>query len=360
MKRLLFVSDALSIHTRRWAEAFRDEGVEVHVASFRDAKISGVQVHHLRTAGLGRLGYMLAVPMLRRLMREINPDIVHAQYVTSYGFVSALAGMRPRIVTAWGTDVLISPRQSPLSKFLARFALRNADFVTTVAEHMNAAVIELGIPSDRVIALPFGVDCKRFHLPEVSPPPPPPLRLICTRNFAPVYAVDTLINAIAEVRGRGLSIEVDLVGAGPLEPLLREQVHQRELDDIVRFRGHVDHETLARWLGDHHIFVTPALSDGNNVSLNEAMACGCFPIATDIPANAQWLQDGDNGLLYPSGEAQALASCIERAAADPELRARAALQNRRIVEERADWRASVERMKTLYEKAIARHAQKGC
>lgn len=359
MKRLLFVSDARSIHTRRWAECFRDEGIEVHIASFRSADIAGVQVHHLPTAGLGRLGYLLAVPKLRLLMRQINPDIVHAQYVTSYGFVSALAGMRPRILTAWGTDVLISPRQSRLSRFLARFALRKADVVTTVAEHMNAAVVELGVPPDRVIALPFGVDCQRFHLPEDLPQSPPPLRLICTRNFAPIYAVDSLINAVAEVRSRGLSVEVDLVGAGLLEPSLRELVHQQGLDSVVRFRGHVNHETLSRWLGDHHIFITPALSDGNNVSLNEAMACGCFPIATDIPANAQWLRHGENGLLYSAGNVQALSRCIERAAADPLWRARVAVQNRRIVEERANWRTSVEKMKTLYEQAITCHMRKG-
>ncbi len=359
MRRVLYVCDAASVHTRRWAEYFYDQGIEVHVASFRPAKIDGVEIHVLSTGRLGRPGYLFAIPQLRALWRKLRPDVVHAQYVTSYGYIAAMAGLHPLVVTAWGTDVLISPRQSQLSKFLAHFALRDADVVTTVAEHMNAAVVELGVPADRVIALPFGVDCQRFHLPEVPPSPPPPLRLICTRNFAPVYAVDSLIEAVAQVRGRGLSIEVDLVGAGPLETSLRELVQRFGLDNIVRFRGHVDHATLARWLGDHHVFVTPARSDGNNVSLNEAMACGCFPIATDIPANSQWLRDGDNGLLYPAGDAQALARCIERAAADPAWRARAAVQNRRIVEERADWRSGAEKMKSLYAQAMARHAQKG-
>ena len=102
------------------------------------------------------------------------------------------------------------------------------------------------------------------------------------------------------------------------------------------------------------IFVTPALSDGNNVSLNEAMACGCFPIGTAIPANAQWLDDGVNGLLYPPGDHAALACCIRKAANNIELRERAAKVNRDIVERKADWRICVRRMEDVYASAITR------
>lgn len=359
MKTILFVSDALSVHTRRWAEQLRDDGLTVHVASFRDASIPGVQVHRLPTGGLGRAGYVLAVPSLMRLARRVRPDIVHAQYVTSYGFLAAMARVRPRVLTAWGTDVLLSPRESMLSRWLARRALCSADAVTTVAQHMNAAVTALGVPAERVVAIPFGVDSGRFRLPATPPPAPPPLRVICTRNFAPVYAVDTLLDALALARGRGLEATLDLVGAGPLHDALVAQTQQLGLRDAVHFHGHVDHDRLAELLGRSHVFVTPARSDGNNVSLNEAMACGCFPIATDIPANTQWLRHGENGLLYPVGDAGALAACLERAAGDAALRARALVDNRRIVEQAADWATAVKRMKAVYGDAIVRHAARG-
>jgi glycosyltransferase involved in cell wall biosynthesis len=100
------------------------------------------------------------------------------------------------------------------------------------------------------------------------------------------------------------------------------------------------------------VFVSSALSDGNNVSLNEAMACGCFPLATEIAANTQWLRDGHNGGLFPAGDAARLAAWIERAAAEPALRAAAARENRRIVEDRADWRVGVQRMGALYERLV--------
>ncbi|MEX8192610.1 glycosyltransferase [Comamonas guangdongensis] len=351
MKRILYVSDALSIHTRRWAEHYRDQGVDVHIASFRKASIPGVSIHQLPTGGLGKLGYLLAIPFLRRLASQLRPDVIHAQYVTSYGFLAAMAGLRPLVLTAWGTDVLISPKESKLMCWLARYAVRHADAVTTVAQHMNPAVARLGVPLEEVSAVPFGVDSQRF-VPLPDRPQREVLRLISTRNFAPIYSVDTVIAAVATCARRGLRLSVHLVGAGELREALERQVVEAGLSDCVEFHGHVDHARLAALLADADIFVSSALSDGNNVSLNEAMACACFPIATNIPANAQWIEDGKNGLLYPSGDADALADCIVRAAEDKDQREHAGRLNRQIVEQRADWRVCVDRMNITYAQAI--------
>ena len=347
--KILYVSDAASVHTRRWAEAFRDAGAQVHVASLRPAQIDGVSVHVLPTFGLGKLGYLMTVPALRSLGQRLRPDVVHAQYVTSYGFLAAAAGLAPLVVTAWGTDVLISPRQSRVARWLAGRALRAADRVTTVAEHMNAAVVALGAAPAKVLALPFGVDIELFRPPEAPRAEPPPLRVISTRNFGPVYSVATVIDAVGRARAAGLVLRLDLVGDGPLRGELEAQVRAAKLDDIVHFHGHVDAPELVRLLGLAHVFVSSALSDGNNVSLNEAMACGCYPIATDIPANAQWLRASNSGALFPPGDAVRLADCLEAAAGDADGRRVAARENRAIVERRADWRIGVRRMQGLYE-----------
>lgn len=352
LKRILYVSDAQSIHTRRWAEHYRDVGVDVHIASFRAHALPGITVHHLPTGGLGRAGYFLAVPVLRRLARALKPNVVHAQYVTSYGFLTAVVGLKPMVLTAWGTDVLISPRESWLMRALATYAVRQADALTTVAEHMNPALIDLGAQANAVQAMPFGVDVQRFVPPAQPRPEGLRLRLICTRNFGPIYDVATLIDALGQLARQGLRFDVDLVGAGPLRESIEAQVEALGLRDDVCFHGHVDHAKLAGLLARAHIFVTPALSDGNNVSLNEAMACSSFPVATNIPANAQWIEDGSNGLLYPPGDSQMLAQALTRAAVDSALRQHAGHLNREIVEQRADWRRCVARMDALYTRLI--------
>ena len=140
---------------------------------------------------------------------------------------------------------------------------------------------------------------------------------------------------------------------------LEAQVRAAELEDIVQFHGHVDARELVRLLGLAHVFVSSAISDGNNVSLNEAMACGCYPVATDIPANAQWLRESNSGALFPSGDAARLADCLVAAAGDENGRRVAARENRAIVERRADWRIGVRRMQSLYEDLMRERRSSG-
>lgn len=352
MNRILYVADAASIHTRRWAEHYRDRGLDVQIASFRAAAIPGVQVHKLPTAGLGRAGYFLAIPILQRIARRLRPDVVHAHHLTSYGFLAARAGLRPLVVTAWGSDALIAPKESRLLRYFASYAVRHADVVTTLADHMNASVADLGVPLEQITSTPFGVDAQFFRLAPMDALEHQPLRLICTRNFDFIYDVGTLIRALAQVFSRGRQLVVDLVGAGPLRESLVALVKEMGLESHINFHGFVEHQILASLLADADIFVTPALSDGNNVSLNEAMACGCFPIASNIPANAQWITDGENGYLYPAGDVMKLADAIEMAMDKRELRLSARTANRAIVETRVDWRICVKRMDDIYQQVI--------
>lgn len=346
--RILFVADAASIHTRRWLEYFRDRGDDVHVASFRPYEMDGVTVHLLPRFGLGKLGYFFALRALPKLYDALRPDIVHAHYVTSYGFLAAFSGLHPLVVTAWGSDVLIAPKKSRLMRYFARYAVKHADVVTTLADHMKASVVELGVPLDKITSTPFGVDTQFFVPANPEAVVHEPLKLICTRNFDFVYDVETLIRALAKVFFGGRKLEVDLVGDGPLRQSLVDLVREQGLESQVKFHGHVEHKVLAGLLAGADIFVTTALSDGNNVSLNEAMACGCFPVATDIPANTQWIRNNQNGYLYPPGDANHLAKVIEMSIDNNELRMSARAENRKVAETRVDWRICVKQMEDIY------------
>ena len=153
----------------RWAEYQRDLGREVHVASFRDDAIPGVKPFTCYRRSVSAASATFSrYQRCARWRAAYGPDIVHAHYVTSYGFLAAAAKLHPLVLTAWGTDVLISPRESRLALLFARYAVRHADEVTTVAEHMNASVAALGVAQERVQAVPFGVDAQVFRSSEAA------------------------------------------------------------------------------------------------------------------------------------------------------------------------------------------------
>jgi len=213
---------------------------------------------------------------------------------------------------------------------------------------MNGAVASLGVAESAIAVTPFGVDAKIFsrrsRVEERGY-----LTIVCTRNFHTVYDIATLLRAAALVLPRFPTARLDLIGTGPLEGDLRHLAKAICIAEKVRFLGHVEHSTLAQILQSADVFVSPSLSDGNNVSLNEAMACGCFPIATNIPANAQWIEHGKNGLLYRPSDDVALAEMLQLALTDSALRQSAEAINRDIVEKEIDWRVCTARMQQVYD-----------
>lgn len=348
--KILYISDAKSIHTKRWANYFHSQGHTVEIASFRFDRDSTVPIHTLKTYGFGKLGYFFAVAQLKSIVNKSKPDIIHAQYITSYGFLSSLANLHPLILTAWGSDILVSPQKSFFSRFLVQYALKRADCVTTVAEHMNEYINKYCATCKDVQAMPFGVDLDLFSLPQFKKQDTKTLKLISTRNFTAIYNIDTLIKAVDILNKKGILISLELVGEGELRGELEALVKKLNLQDIVTFYGHIEQFKIVELLQNADIFITTAISDGNNISLNEAMACGCFPIATNIPANSQWITNNENGFLFEIYNFNELSEVIEKATFIDYNKV--ILKNRKIVEEKANWKVCVEDMTNKYIKLM--------
>src|SRR5580704_5301543 len=129
--KICYLANAASIHTQRWATHFSKRGHDVTVISLTYATIPGVTVRWIGPDPnvRGRIAYLLCLPRLRRALRELKPDILHAHYAGGYGLTAALAGDYPLVLTAWGSDVLILPKSSRTLRWLVKFALRRADLV---------------------------------------------------------------------------------------------------------------------------------------------------------------------------------------------------------------------------------------
>lgn len=348
--RVLYAGNIQSVHLRRWVSAAVAAGDEVAVCSFARSRCE-VKVDLLRTFGLGKAAYLFGVPQLKRVVRQFRPDVVHAHYLTSYGALAALAGLHPLLVTAWGSDLLPVNTTTAVHRWAARRAVQNADFVTVVADHMKDAAVALGADPNRIETVVFGLDLQLFR-----PKPTPPAHrwpvVICTRNFDDVYRVDTLITALADLRAKGHQFHCRLIGDGPRRRQLQRTARRLAVTPAVMFLGRRAPSEIAHELGSADIFVSPAISDGNNVSLTEALACGTFPIATDIPANRQWIEDGVTGFLFPPGDARALARALATAFDSPELRRRARSRNLEVVRRNANWETQVPKMRGLYGRAV--------
>lgn len=339
--KICFFADGNSIHTVRWCNHFFEQGNEVHLITFNDVQIPNIHVHHLNSGKINVTGgnwkVLLKYRSVKKILRQISPDVFHALYATSYGITGALCGYHPYVITALGTDVLISPNQSKLYKVLLKFAFSKADWITAMADHMKMAIEKLGVPSNKIATVPFGIDPTVFY--EMNEQLSSEKFVITsTRNFEKVYNIPHLIKAVAKAKIKIPTIHLNLIGAGSLKSEIETLIDEKNLQNNVTFFGKIPQKEIAKILNQSHLFISVSLSDGNNISLNEAMACGTFSIATDIPANTQWIKDAENGFLVPIDGVDELSEKIIQVYTDFEvLQLKANPINKKIISERGIW-----------------------
>jgi glycosyltransferase involved in cell wall biosynthesis len=348
--RILFLSNRSVNHTHRWVEYFHEAGHECHLITFEEGPPVPGKTYFIesRLPRAFMVKYLAHLPTVRKLARAINPDVVSAQELGSYGPLGILCGVRPVAASAWGTDVLLEPDWSWLHRKRIQFVLKRADLVTSMADHMTARIVALGGDRARVIVNHFGVDESVFTSTTRPPRPPDDVVLIHTRHFKPVYNFEQLLAALPVVFEALPRARLVFLSDGALRPKVEAQVREMDLAERVSFLGSVPLAEVAAQLRDADIFVTTSRSDGANISLLEGLAAGCFPVVADIPATRQWLEAGAVGLSVPLDDAAALAESIIKAARDVALRERAREANRGVVLAKGLWRDNMKRSEEAF------------
>jgi len=367
--RICYVANGASIHMQRWVNYFAKKGHEVHLISGKLVPGYGENIHvHLLTRLSPKtwivsryLSALLSIFQTRRLIKKIKPDIVDGHYITVYGFLAACSGFHPLVVTAWGSDVLVQPKQSQLMRFTAKHALKKADIIICLfpIDVAKEQITELGIDSNKIRTLLLGVDTAEFNPShrdekirrtlgiESSQP-----IVISTRALAPIYNVETLVKAISLVLAEVPQAEFVIAGTGEQQGYLKELVHDLGVSNNTKFIGWVPRTELPKYLSSADIYVSTSLSDGTSNSLLEAMACELAPVVTDIPANRPWIIDGENGFLFPTRDYERLAAKIINLLHNQETREDFGRTSREIVQKKAEQQTEMEKMDSIYAKLI--------
>jgi glycosyltransferase involved in cell wall biosynthesis len=200
--------------------------------------------------------------------------------------------------------------------------------------------------------VPFGIDPAVFN-DNARKLPANKFIITSTRNFEPIYNIPHLINAVAEAKSKIPNLHLNLIGSGSLQNDIEKLINDRGLAENVTFFGKVTQAKIAEILTQSHLFISVSLSDGNNISLNEAMACGAFCIVTEIPANIQWIKDGKNGFLVKIDDINGLADKIIFSYKHyDELQKNALPFNKKIIQERAIWANNMKMVEEKYQSLI--------
>ncbi|MBB5204499.1 glycosyltransferase involved in cell wall biosynthesis [Inhella inkyongensis] len=300
--KLVLIGDGESPHLLKWARALAPE-VELWALSSRgflpgfDALIPPARRLALGTdprhAG-GNTGLLRALPKVGRWLQAVDADCLHAHYLTSHGTLAWLArrlyGLRARLVgSAWGSDILVTPARNALYRALTRRVLRACSLCTSDSEHMAARMRALG--AAEVMVFPFGLEA----LPP-APGPKQPWRCYANRGLEPIYRPERVLQRFAALARAVPEAELVVANDGSLRAALEAQTQALGLQGRVRFLGRLNAEQQAAEYAAAQFFLSLPESDSVAVSVLEAMAQGCLPILSALPANRE-LQAAGPGVL---------------------------------------------------------------
>jgi glycosyltransferase involved in cell wall biosynthesis len=287
---------------------------------------------------------------LAKLLRRERIQILHAHNATAFFYGAAAARLAPgtRFLYTEHDRAFPTPwRERGLHALLAR----GVDAAVTVSDTLRDNLVRYeAFPADRLHVVKNGVTLRAPQRDgaamraELGIGMRPTAGIVA--RLAPVKNHALLLRAWKQVLETVPNAVLLVVGNGSTEPATRALADELGLGDAVRFVGfRLD---VAEILASLDVFVLSSLSEGLSLTLLEAMAAGLPIVATRVGGNPEVVQDGDTGLLVPSGDPPALARALARLLLDAELRVQMGESGRRRYSQNFTLQAMVRGYVRLY------------
>ncbi len=203
----------------------------------------------------------------------------------------------------------------------------------------------------RLIPNALHVESYRFRLRSLPSP-----SLIWLRAFHRIYNPALAPAVVARLREDWPGVRLTMYGPdkhdGALEAA-RESARQLGVERLIHMPGAVPKSRVPDVLATGDIFLNTTDFDNVPVSVLEAMACGLCIVSTDAGGLRHLLQDGQDALLTPRGDAEAMAAAVRRILTEPGLAARLSSNARRKAET-FDWTVVLPELERELTRAAAR------
>lgn len=366
---ICYLADASSIHAQRWVNYFAEQGHTVYLLSFtpvKKEKVKNIRFHLLKNSiplHMRRVSYVVNllpnVLQIKKIVRRIHPDVLHAHEAVNYGRFAAFTGFHPFVITPWGTDIFIKSVKQ-LQKPITRFTLGKPDLITCDGENTRRAMIEtFGVNPQKIALIRFGVDTKKFK----RMPKDEELKkrldisdekiVISLRNLARSHGVATLIEAIPHVLKEIPHTIFIIAGDASYDKeyvmTIKKLVKMLGIQKVTRFIGVLPNDELPRYLNLADVYVSTSLSDsGLASSTAEAMACELPVILSDVGDNKKWIAQSKGGFIYPRYDHRTLAKKIVTILKEKDVRETLGNQNRLIIGKKNNYQREMEKMECLY------------
>lgn len=311
-------------------------------------------IHQAGFFGAGSYLYA-AVPVARALLRTHDYDIVHIYFSLPTGaLIPALPiGKTPVVVSLRGSDVPgYDERNAKLVvahrilRPFTRWIWKRSSRVVPVCESLGV-LARATLPSLRYTVIGNGVDLDLFR-PDACARGASvlPVRCLAVGRLIERKGIADLLRAWSILpRGR---YRLEIAGGGPASAALQALATELGVDGDVHFAGPLNRDEIAVRCQSADMFVLTPYEEAFGNVFAEAIAAGLPVVGSNIGAIPDLVENGENGILVPPGDFDAIARAIRELGDDPERRAAMATRNRARAERMLSWDTAADCYLALY------------
>lgn len=358
MKTICYLADGSSPHTIKWCDYFKKKGYNIHVLSLNGGKIDGVTVHNFdanvveqRNKGLlQKMGRIKFIGEMKRTLKEINPDLLHAQYASSYGFLGTLLKKHPYAISVWGTDIYEFPNNGFVQKQIIKHNFRKANYIFTNSRAMAREVNKY--TNKNVDVTFFGVDMERFKPVEVKKDDAFVVGIV--KSLEKRYGIEYLIKAFKLLKDEypNKKLLLKIGGSGQNLDNLLKLVDELDLKNEVEFLGRIAPDNIAKTFCSFDVTVFPSLREGFGVAAIESQACEVPVIVTNVGGHPESLDNDKTGFIVESKNPEQIKEKIVTLMNDENLRKDMGKQGRKFVKANYEVNQNFHDIEELYNKIL--------
>lgn len=361
--KIAILGDNSSVHVQKWIKALaEDTSLEIFVFSnLKGVEFDHVKYFYFKKYTEQKLNYLLNVSFVRKKIKEIRPQLLHAHYASSYGLIGALCQFHPYLITGWGADIFDVPNQNFIYKKLIKYAFSKADAITVLSKMTLPEIAKL--TDKKVTLVPFGIDTEKFKFISRNWARDV-FRIGTARTFATKYGLEYLIEAIGIVKKKYPSIRLELIGDGPLKNKMIEQINSLGLNNEITLHGFINQnsawEKYISILNSLDVYTVTSILDSDTFGVAgvEASACGIPVIVSDVGGLPEVIKNNVTGIVVPPKNSFAIAEAIISLIENKNQRIDMGIAGKRRVDENYDWKKNVAQMMDVYRNTIESYSLK--
>lgn len=389
--KLMILGNVYSIHTRRWATYLaRDH--EVYLAYKPKNSMKEVKSIYFKNDSydiqllplydpmydcitkwpryiLKKMSYKAAfnemgLNSLKKYLKEIKPDLLHAHYLPEYGRMASLTGYHPLVLSAWGQNItyIEGENRGPLSKRM----FEAADLVFAGEPLAKERLVEFGCPFEIVYVQAWGTDIDNFTPDARSEEFRRQLfggkeglivTFVC--SLEEVWKVATLIEAAPLVLSEINNVKFLIIGDGSERGHLEQLIEKHGISDQVKLLGRIEIKEMNTYLASSDLYVDTYYTDkaggGIGVAVMEAMSSGLPVVAGRRPGVEAGVRDGHNGYLFEGGNPEDMARKMLLLLCDENKRRTFGKKSREIATQIGNWKKNMADVERIYSDLILKY-----